>query len=424
MPCPTVPPVGANITSDERDRKARIAVSLLFLANGLSLSVWLPRLAEIQASLNMSDATLGIVLACAAVGGLLFGPWAGVAAARWGSGRTAIVTLLLFAPLVPLIAIVPNAFVLALLLAWLGGMDAVMDAAMNAHGIRVQKHYQRSILNSFHGYWSLGTVIGGGLGALSAALGIPLLLSLLTAAVIAVACGIVAAGWTLPGKDPDSHLVAHDDDVVDATGAAVDPGSVPLLRTRSRIPLSPTLILIGLFTLLAVVVEDVPARWSSIYLTSIGTSEQWAGFAFVAFTTAMMVGRFTGDFLVNRFGEIRVVRVSMIATALALIIGLASANAWGFIGACVVTGYGVATLFPAAMRAAAHLPGVRPATGVAMASWLSRAGFVTAPFAVGLIAEGFGPGWGIATAALAALGLVALASVLRWGSSPSVPSAH
>jgi len=84
---------------------------------------------------------------------------------------------------------------------------------------------------------------------------------------------------------------------------------------------------------------------------------------------------------------------------------------------CAVTGFGVATLFPAAMRAAAHLPGIRPATGVATISWLSRAGFVTAPLIVGVIAENFSVAWGISVTVVAALILLPLSSILTWEKS-------
>jgi hypothetical protein len=86
--------------------------------------------------------------------------------------------------------------------------------------------------------------------------------------------------------------------------------------------------------------------------------------------------------------------------------------------ACFVAGYSVATLFPAAMRAAAHIPGIKPAAGVSMVSWLSRAGFVAAPIAVGAIANTWGPGWGIACAAAAAAVLVPLSAVLTRGATP------
>lgn len=74
-----------------------------------------------------------------------------------------------------------------------------------------------------------------------------------------------------------------------------------------------------------------------------------------------------------------------------------------------LSGLGVATHFPAAMNAAAQLPGISPALGIAVVSWFSRVGFVIAPLAVGLIAEGAGLHYGLAIMVIAAIGLVAIA---------------
>ena len=45
---------------------------------------------------------------------------------------------------------------------------------MNAHGIAVQRRYGRSIMHGFHGWWSAGTLLGAGTGAIAAALDVPL----------------------------------------------------------------------------------------------------------------------------------------------------------------------------------------------------------------------------------------------------------
>ena len=104
----------------------------------------------------------------------------------------------------------------------------------------------------------------------------------------------------------------------------------------------------------------------------------------------MTVGRFTGDALVNRFTEATVVRVSMALAGSSLGLALLVGTTWAYVGACVVIGLAVATLFPAAMHAATRIPGVRPAMGVATVGWIARGGFVVAPIAVGAIAERFG----------------------------------
>ena len=55
-----------------------------------------------------------------------------------------------------------------------GACDAVTDVAQNAHGLRVQRLYGRSIVNSLHGVWSIGAVLGGLMGSAAVGLSLPL----------------------------------------------------------------------------------------------------------------------------------------------------------------------------------------------------------------------------------------------------------
>lgn len=390
--------------------RARVAVSVLFVVNGIALAAWLPRLAQVQADLGLNDAQLGLVLACGAAGGLMVGPLSGLLVARSNSARVSVLAFVTLLPALPLVGIAPSGLFLALVLFWLGATDGVMDAAMNAHGLRVQTRYGRSVINGFHGYWSLGAVMGALVGTATLALGIPLgwaMTGIAAASALAVA---TTARWLLPGRDPDTG----DADALALAEATTnaDPTSVPP-PVGYRGILTRLTALLGLFTLLTVIIEDVPARWSSIYLTGIGASAASVGLGYTAFTIAMTVGRFGGDRLVNRFSEVRVVRVSMAVTGTALAVALLIGTTWAYIAACAVIGVGVATLFPAAMHAATRIPGVRPAMGVATVSWLARAGFVLAPLAVGAVAERFGIAWGLTVPILAAFLLVPLSSVLR-----------
>lgn len=385
--------------------QARIAVAVLFAINGVLPAAWIGRLVDIQRDAELSDATLGVVMAAGALGGLAFGLLAGPFAARWGSGRTAVVSFLLMAPVTVLIAYESTAISLGLTLFWIFGMDAIMDAAMNAHSIRVQKAYGRSILNSFHGWWSLGTVVGSSIAAISGAIGLALGSSLVVLAALLMVAALLAWRWLLPGPDPDSHLDTVSETATDeGLNSATSPWTGAIARRAA---------LLGLFIFLAVIVEDVPARWSSIYLTDAGAVGGWVSMGLVAFTVAMTLGRFAGDRLVDRFGNVRVVSVGMGASAVALGAALLHGGLWSYLLACLVVGFGVAPLFPAAIHAAAHVPGLRPATGIAVVSWLSRAGFLLAPIVVGLVAQARGIGWGVALAVLAAALLVPLAVVLR-----------
>jgi hypothetical protein len=64
-------------------RRARLAVGLLFVANGIALTTVLPRLPEIKADLGLTNAALGLALAAAPAGA----PAAAFLAHRRSNGR-------------------------------------------------------------------------------------------------------------------------------------------------------------------------------------------------------------------------------------------------------------------------------------------------------------------------------------------------
>jgi len=403
-------------------QRARIAVSVLFFVNALTLSAWLPRLAEIQIDLALSDFDIGLALTAGAVGGVAAGILAGPLIWRFGSNSVAVLSLVAILPVLPMIGLAGGLWAFAFVLLVVGALDAVMDAAMNSHAMRVQHGVRRSILNTFHGYWSLGTVAGGLIGVGTAAIGLPLAWSL---TLVSVLCAVSVLGtrrWLLAGKDPESFLAEDtppgaEHDVERIESANADPSSFltppPTVSASRRVIARPIIWALGVFIILAVMIEDIPGRWSSIYLTEIGTPERFVGWGYVAFSVAMTAGRFLGDRIVDAIGERTWTRIAMTATALTLGGSLIIGSAWAFIIGCAVAGFGVATLFPAAMRAVAHLPGIKPATGVSTLSWLSRAGFVVAPLAVGAIADEIGIAWGIGIAVLAAAALLPLSAVLK-----------
>lgn len=395
-------------------KAARLVTVFLFFFNGISLSALTPRLADLQGQLDMSDLGLGVVLSAGAAGGLFFGPFAAMGMRKFGSGQFSMIALVLMLPLLPLVGLAPSIFVLGIVIFAIGAVDSVLDAAQNAHGLQVQRLYKRSIINNMHAFWALGTVTGALIGAITLALDFSLTWTLCFVAVIGLLGALATFRWLLPKNLTTAHDQADLAAEIHAEHLrAIDPGSVAPAGSITRFHIGSVLTAIGLLTVLAVIVEDVPQRWSSIYLTDLGVDGARVGLGVVAFTIALTVGRFVGDLFVNRFGERRVAQVSMSITAAALAAALMAGNFYAYLGACIVVGLGIATLFPAAMHAATFVKGTNPETAITVVSWISRAGFVFAPFMVGLIADRVGVTWGISIAVFGALILIPLSRVLH-----------
>ena len=161
------PPIDA-----ARARRARIAVSMLFFSHGAIAAAVFPRLPAIKESLGLTNAELGIAVAGLPIGGLLAGGLAGAFIVRAGSPRVAVLSGVAAAFTLAAIGLASSwAMLFAAYLVY-GMFDATMDAAMNTHGLGVQRVYGRSILQRFHGLWSVGGMAAGAAGAITAGLAI------------------------------------------------------------------------------------------------------------------------------------------------------------------------------------------------------------------------------------------------------------
>jgi fucose permease len=385
-------------------RRARAAVSALFLVNGALVANILPRLPAIKAGLALSNAELGLAVAAMPVGGLIAGGFAGALIHRFGSGRLTVALQVIYGLLLGLVGLAPSWPGLVAIFLVIGAVDATADAGMNAHGVLVQDRYGRSIMQAFHGFWSAGTLIGGATGALAAGLGIPVPVHLAGAGIALAIVSLVAATGLLDEHEGETAAAEHEPPVT--------------LRDAPRL-----LRLVAPFAflgVLGVMLEDAAQTWSSVYLVEVlGLAAGIAAVGFVAYTAAMTGGRLTNDRWVDRFGPATVARggalLAAAGLALVALAGPTAVPAVAFAG-FVMVGLGASSQFPTMVSAAASLPGVPAAHGIAIVSWLARVGFVIGPALVGFAGDAFGLSAAFLIPLAAALLVAALAPRLLAGS--------
>jgi MFS family permease len=373
-------------------------VAAVFLTNGAVFATLLPRYPEIKAALGLSNAQLGAAVAAFPFGALLAGLTAAALVRRFGSARVATVGMALVAGGILLAGLAPSWGLLAGALFVAGAADAVVDVGQNAHALRVQRRYGRSILNSFHATWSAGAVLGGLLGSAAAGLALPLVLHLGGSAAIFVTVAMVAYRFMLPGPEDSER----------------EPAETPA-RVRSRAGGRALLVVLvlGVIASAGALVEDAGASWGAIYLSgSLHTAAAVAGLGFVALQALEFLGRVVGDRLVDRFGQRAVARGGAAVVVLAMASALAFPTLPGTIAGFGLAGLGVATLIPAAMQAADELPGLSTGAGLTVVSWLLRIGFLVSPPVVGLVADATSLRVGLLVVPLAGIVVIAGAGAL------------
>ncbi|WP_269936986.1 MFS transporter [Arthrobacter sp. HY1533] len=383
-------------------RRARVAVAALFLTNGALFANLLPRFPEIKAMLGLDNAGFGLAAAAFPLGAMLAGLAAGALIRRFGSARVAVAGTVLTALALACAGMAPTGLLFAAGLGVAGAMDAITDVGQNSHGLRVQKLFGRSILNSFHAVWSMGAVLGGLMGAAAAGLGIPVQLHLAVSGALFAAVSLASLRFLLPGAGEESAEPAPAEETSDGARPAQASGTASRFGGRGKY-----LVLLALVLVAAAgsLVEDAGNTWAALYLKEgFAAPASIAGLGFVALVGAQFVGRLVGDRLVDRFGQRLVAQAGGAFVALGMGTALLFPSLPGSLAGFAAAGFGIATLVPAAMHGADNIEGLRPGTGLTVLSWLMRISFLLSPPVVGAIAD--------ATSLRAGLWVVPLAGVM------------
>ena len=369
-------------------RSARVAVGIIFALNGALFANWVSRIPAVKSRLALDDAELGVALLGLAIGALMAFPIAGWSVSRFGARRVMVTSILLMCAALPVAALASSLPLLALALVFLGAGNGATDVAMNAQAVEVEKAYGRPILSNFHAMWSLGALLGAGMGGLLASANLtPPSHFLLVAVTFAVAVALVRPNL-----------------LQTAPPAAVGP--IFSLPPRA-------LLGVGLMVFGAALGEGAIADWSAVYLRDeLGTGEAFAAVGYASFAVAMLVARLLGDTLTTRWGAVTVAAQGGLVAALGLSFGLLVAAPWAVLVGFACVGWGLASAFPLAFGAAGNMPGMNPGVALAAVATMGYFGFLVGPPFIGFVAH--------ATSLQLALSAVVVFSLMMAALSPSL----
>ena len=370
--------------------RQRRAVSVAFLAFGAVSGSWIPRLPAIKDHLHISDAQVGYALVLFAVGAVLGAAVARLVLARgarlWVRAGTVAICLALLGPGLA------GAFVQLLAAALLlGGCAGFIDVLENAQAAELEREVGRPLINGFHGFWSLGAIIGSVLAGIAAFADVAPLPQFAIAAIIAA----VASAPFLRDL-PD-------------TRSGADRTTPP---APGRLWLQASVVAVAAIAFSSIMVEGGTADWSALYLREYSHANPGvAATGFAAFALAATVVRFRADLLTAHTNPTTVARFGGLIAALGLALAIAvPALPVAIIGFALV-GIGTAVLVPLAFSAGANLGASGTSLTVVLAA--GYAGSIAGPALIGSAADHFGLRAALTILLAAAIVVTALAGNLR-----------
>jgi MFS family permease len=253
---------------------------------------------------------------------------------------------------------------------------------------------------SFHAAFSLGGMVGAGLGALVAGALSPTQ-HLLGLTAIGLLVTMIAGRALLRIQPPPPPESAPQ-----STAAPRRLGP----HTRALV------ITFGLIALCTAYGEGALADWSALHLEQdLDATPGAAAVGYSCFALAMTIGRLAGTRLLERLGQTRTLVVGGTTAAVGMLLAALTPFLWAALVGFVITGLGLANLFPVAVERAGTLAGP---DGVAIASTLGYGGMLLGPPAIGFMADWFS----LPVALTSVAALAAVATLISLTIRPAAPA--
>lgn len=343
-------------------RAEQHSTRLLFLLAGFSAAAWASLVPVAKTATGVNEGELGLVLLCLGIGSLLAMPVSGVVSTRHGCRKVLMVCGVALCACLPLLASVQNVFTLAAALFFFGAMIGTFDCVMNIQAVIVERDSKRPLMSGFHGFYSLGGLLGAATTSTIMDLGVSPFATVSAIALAGVLLLMLIRRHVLPYGNP-------------AEGP-------PFALPRGEV------LFLGMLCMTVFLVEGSMMDWSAVMLTeNHGMPVAQAGYGFAAFSLTMTFGRLTGDRIVARVGRRSVVTVggllAMGGILLATLVPLWQAALLGY----AMVGLGCSNIVPVLFTAVGRQTSMPQSVAVPAMSTLGYAGVLAGPAAIGFIAH-------------------------------------
>ncbi|MFI9583433.1 MFS transporter [Streptomyces sp. NPDC052236] len=394
----------------------RTTLTVFFALDGFVFAGWVVRIPAIKEQTGSSTSDLGLALLGVSAGAVVTMTLTGRLCRRFGSHPVTVASATLLALSVALPPLTHSALALGLVLLIFGVGYGATNVAINSAAVDLVAALRRPVMPSFHAAFSLGGMLGAGLGGLVAGRLSPTT-HLLALTGIGLLVTVMAGRALLRRPSPVTEHTGPAGPTQSA-GSAPSAGSASAprrLQGRTR----QLVVLFGVIALCTAYGEGAMADWGALHLEEdLQAHPGLAAAGYSLFALTMTIGRLSGTALLERLGQTRTLVAGGTTAAAGMLLGSLAPTLWLALAGFAVTGLGLANIFPVAVARAGALAGP---DGVAAASTLGYGGMLLGPPAIGFLADWFSLPVALTTVAALAAGAALIGYAARNASAPTHP---
>lgn len=346
-------------------QKERIALSAYFLLSGICFSSWASRIPTLKTIYQLTEGDLGNLLMILPASALIGIPLSGFLVAKFDSRIPMQIASILF-----IVSLFSLSWGLSLLgisisLFFFSIALRIINISINTQSISVQQKFEKKIIGSFHGVWSIGGIVGVLFSTIMLNYEISIFWHFLYVALFGL--GITVFMFPMLIKNDRSKV-----------------GTKFKLGKPSKY-----ISLLGFIVFFAAICEGGMYDWNGVYLQEIVKQEVFT-YGYLLLMICMTISRLSIDKLMEYFGMQKL----YIASSVLIILGILLATIFPYLYPVLIgfgmVGFGVSGLYPMTFILAGKAKKYSVAIVMSIIGTYSTVGMFLGPPIIGYLASAFG----------------------------------
>ncbi|WP_028377644.1 MFS transporter [Leeuwenhoekiella sp. MAR_2009_132] len=338
----------------------------LFATLNIIFGTWAIYIPEITAKLQISEGKLGFAVFFMALGTLATIPFVPRIIKFLELGKAIMVAVSGFCIVFIGPFLAPTYVLLCVSLFAVGIFSGLMDVTINTLVTEIEKRDKVHFMSVSHGFFSLGGMLGAGIGTLL----IPYI-KLPWYHMAGVIVLMIIINFSM--RKNYMHL------------KAVKEGGETHFKLKNLRPLV-GLSIIGFLVMAA---EGAIVDWSALYLEKVTFAAiTLVGMGYTIFNGMMALGRFFGDSISSKYGSRLIMIAGCFTATLGFSLVLSAETSPALVGFGFV-GLGLSLVVPELFRYSGNLKGINAAEGISFIAGTGFVGLLLGPVFLGFLAETF-----------------------------------
>jgi len=318
----------------------------------------------------------------------------GLLISRVGSKRIFPIALIAYVSALLFVGISTTEYSLIISLIFFGFCGNFCNISINTQSVTVENIYNKPIMASFHGGWSLAGLTGASIGLLMSSLHLKPVYHFSIIALLVLITLIINRPYLQPDLKKEK-----------------DPADI---STKKRNKPETFLFLLGIVAFCGMAAEGAMSDWSGLYLIDVvGTPNHLAPIGLAAYMITMASGRFMIDKATQKWGRQRVIQAGGVLIATGLFTAVAFPHFITTIIAFMIIGFGTAGIVPTIYSIAGQKTRIPTSIALTIVSSVSFLGFLMGPPLIGYISSVTNLRYSYALIGLFGICIVVLASMIK-----------